>query len=130
MWTPFAHQPSRVQPVQARPSSNPSIFSAPSLLSCRAGALLTSQRASCSVLRSFPRCRCCVRSCLPLLVLLLVLVPARAATSGGTGRLLGGAAQPHHSFSQHLIVADSAQVIDCSLQTSFIIDNEHSGRLP
>lgn len=31
MWTPFAHQPSRVQPVQARPSSNPSIFSAPSL---------------------------------------------------------------------------------------------------
>lgn len=37
MWTPFAHQPSRVQPVQARPSSNPSIFSAPSLLSwsCR-----------------------------------------------------------------------------------------------
>lgn len=99
MWTPFAHQPSRVQPVQARPSSNPSIFSAPSLLSCRAGAL--QQQA---VLRSFPRCRCRVRSCLLLLMLLL---PARVATSGGVGRLVGGTTQPHHS--QHLIMDDSAQ---------------------
>jgi hypothetical protein len=49
MRTPFAH-PARQpksgpasQPVRARPSSNPSIFSAPSLLLC--------------VLTSFPRCR-------------------------------------------------------------------------
>ena len=58
MWTPFAHQPSRVQPVQARPSSNPSIFSAPSLLSCRAGALQQQPAASSPqppcVLRSSP----------------------------------------------------------------------------
>lgn len=130
MWTPFVHQPSRVQPVQARPSSNPSIFSAPSLLSCSAGAL--QQPPACSVLRSFPRCRCCVRSCLPLLVLLLVLLPARAATSGGTGHLVGGRYGPTSPFSQLLIMNDSAQVTACSLQTSFIIiiDNEHSGCLP
>lgn len=73
MWTPFAHQPSRVQPVQARPSSNPSIFSAPSLLSCRAGAL-QQPAATMRVLRSSPRCRCCVRSHLLLLVLLVLML--------------------------------------------------------
>lgn len=130
MWTPFAHQPSRVQPVQARPSSNPSIFSAPSLLSCRAGALLTSQRASCSVLRSFPRCRCCVRSCLPLLVLLLVLLPARAATSGGPGRLLGRCG-PTSPFILSASDRGRLRSSHCLLAADLsIIDNEHSDRLP
>lgn len=85
-------------PGQAKQQPLHLLRALPFVVSCRGAPAASQQRAACSVLRSFPRCRCCVRSCLPLLVLLLVLLPARAATSGGTGRLLGGTAQPHHSF--------------------------------
>lgn len=114
MWTPFAHQPaaqpSRVQPVQARPSSNPSIFSAPSLffvVSCRAPAA-AGRRAGLST--SSPRCRCRVRSCMLLLVLLSLLA-ARLVRDPAV--LLGSApaAQPHHH--KHMIAdwdVDSAHV--------------------
>lgn len=92
MWTPFAHQPSRVQPVQARPSSNPSIFSAPSLLSCRAGGppAASSHHA-------------CVEE-LPSMPLLCPISPASARASCAHASFLLGLRLVGDSVGLHLTI--------------------------
>lgn len=127
MWTPFAHQPSRVQPVQAKQQPLHLLRALPFVVSCRGPPAAASIHHPAATMRveelpldaaavSDLTCFCsCFCSC---------FFPARAATSGGTGW-----AVPHHSH-QHLIMDDSAQVTDCLLQTLFIINNELSGSLP
>lgn len=136
MWTPFAHQPSRVQPVQARPSSNPSIFSAPSLLSCRAGA-----PAGVRACR-----RAGVQACgrvekLPSVPLLCPILPASARASAhasscfglrlveGAGPLVGNAAHPTlPSLASDYERLRSSHSLSAP-QTSFFVNTERPGCL-
>lgn len=99
MWTPFAHQPSRVQPVQARPSSNPSIFSAPSLLSwsCR-GAPAASSVQRVEELPTVPLL-CPIFACLCSRFCSCFFLPGLRLVGEPAIWWEVGTAQPHHSLS-------------------------------